>query len=160
MAGKSVRRVAGRTLQSNRPLNSLGDVTTACHLEHASVRLGGRWIWRDVTLNVAPGEFIAVLRPNGAGKSTLIKAMLGVLPLTEGSLSVFGDPARRGNRRIGYLPQRRSFDPDLRIRGRDLVRLGLTVRAGECRCHFLEVQQKKRIVELTRLQSELVPLLI
>ena len=97
----------------------------AIELRGAGVRLGGRWIWRDVDLVVAPGEFVAVLGPNGAGKSTLIKAVLGLLPLSTGTVSVLGQPATRGNGAVGYLPQRRSFDPDLRIRGRDLVRLGL-----------------------------------
>jgi zinc/manganese transport system ATP-binding protein len=102
-----------------------GALPPAFEFSAASVRLGGRWIWRDITLAVPHGEFVAILGPNGAGKSTLIKAMLGVLPLSEGTLDVLGRPATRGNRAIGYLPQRRTFDADLRIRGRDLVRLGL-----------------------------------
>ncbi|MGI8609416.1 MAG: metal ABC transporter ATP-binding protein [Candidatus Dormibacteria bacterium] len=97
----------------------------ALRLEDAGVQLGGRYIWRSVNLGVASGEFAAILGPNGAGKSTLLKALLGVLPLTEGSISVFGKRVRRGNDAIGYLPQRRTFDADLRVRGTDLVRLGL-----------------------------------
>jgi zinc/manganese transport system ATP-binding protein len=96
----------------------------ALSLRGAGIRLGARWIWRDVDLTVEQGEFVAVLGPNGAGKSTLLKAILGLLPLSTGTLEVLERPATRGNRAIGYLPQRRSFDPDLRIRGRDLVRLG------------------------------------
>ena len=90
----------------------------------AAVRLGGRTVWSHVSLEVGVGEFVAVLGPNGVGKSTLIKAVLGILPLTEGHVTVLGrDPGHAG-RVIGYLPQRRSFDPDLRIRGVDVVRLG------------------------------------
>jgi zinc/manganese transport system ATP-binding protein len=96
----------------------------AVRFEDASVRLGGRTVWANVNLEVAAGEFVAVLGPNGSGKSTLIKAVLGVLPLTEGRVSVLGrDPGLSG-RAIGYLPQRRSFDANLRIRGIDVVRLG------------------------------------
>ncbi len=91
----------------------------------AGIRLGGRAIWQDVSFEVRSGEFIAILGPNGAGKSTLLKALLGVLPLSEGSLRVLGAPARRGNAQVGYLPQRHSFDADVRVRGRDVVRLGL-----------------------------------
>ena len=94
-------------------------------LDHAAVRLGGRTVWSDVSLSVAPAEFVAILGPNGAGKSTLLKALLGVVPLSEGTATVLGKPVRRGNDAIGYLPQRRRFDPDLRIRAADLVRLGL-----------------------------------
>ena len=97
----------------------------AIRLDGAGVRLGGRWIWREVDLSIGLGEFIAVLGPNGAGKSTLLRAILGLLPVAEGGVAVLGRPAQRGNRGVGYLPQRRSYDSDLRIRGCDLVRLGL-----------------------------------
>jgi zinc/manganese transport system ATP-binding protein len=97
----------------------------AVEVRGAAVRLGGRPVWSGVDLDVTAGEFVAILGPNGAGKSTLLKAILGVLPLAEGSISVFGRPVRRGNDAVGYLPQRRFFDPDLRIRALDLVRLGL-----------------------------------
>ncbi len=91
----------------------------------AAVRLGGRTIWQEVTFDVRAGECVAILGPNGAGKSTLLKAILGVLPLSAGSLRVLGAPVRRGNAQVGYLPQRRSFEADVRVRGRDVVRLGL-----------------------------------
>jgi zinc/manganese transport system ATP-binding protein len=94
-------------------------------LEAAGVRLGGREIWRDVTLSVARGEFVAVLGPNGAGKSTLVRALLGLVPLSTGRARVLGRAPGARNRNIGYLPQRRSFDRGLRIRARDVVRLGV-----------------------------------
>ena len=91
----------------------------------AAVRVGGRELWHDLGLTVRPGEFVAVLGPNGVGKSTLIKVILGLLPVVRGQVSVLGEPPGRASRRVGYLPQRRSFDPSLRIRGVDVVRLGL-----------------------------------
>jgi zinc/manganese transport system ATP-binding protein len=98
---------------------------TALAFADAAVRLRGRFVWRHVDLEIAAGSFVAVLGPNGAGKTTLIRAALGLTELAEGSITVFGRRVRRGNDAIGYLPQRRNFDPDLRIRGVDLVRLGL-----------------------------------
>jgi zinc/manganese transport system ATP-binding protein len=98
---------------------------TAISIHGARVDLGGRTIWRDVDLDVGAGEFVAILGPNGVGKSTLLKAILGLLPLAAGDIRVLGRPAGAANHEIGYLPQRSSFDPSLRIRGIDIVRLGL-----------------------------------
>ena len=94
-------------------------------LQAAGVELGGRPVWSDVTLTVTPGEFLAVLGPNGAGKSTLLKTLLGLIPISSGHVRVAGRRPGVGNRDIGYLPQRRSFDPSLPVRGIDVVRLGL-----------------------------------
>jgi len=82
-------------------------------------------IWKDVSVGVRRGEFIALLGPNGAGKSTLLKVILGLLPLARGEVSVLGRPPGEANREIGYLPQRRTFDASARFRGVDIVRLGL-----------------------------------
>jgi zinc/manganese transport system ATP-binding protein len=98
---------------------------SAVELSGAAVRLGGRTIWSGVDVAVQDGEFVAVLGANGSGKSTLLKTVLGALPLAAGEVSVLGAPAGRGNVGIGYLPQRRSFDSGTRLRGRDVVRLGL-----------------------------------
>jgi zinc/manganese transport system ATP-binding protein len=94
-------------------------------IEDAAVELGGRTIWEQVNLDVQPGEFLAVLGPNGSGKSTLIKAILGLVSLSKGSITVDGVSPRRGRRAVGYVPQRRSFGPEVHVRGRDLIRLGL-----------------------------------
>jgi len=100
-------------------------VDSAISLRGVEVTIGGRTVWRDVDLEVARGEFVAVLGPNGVGKSTLLKALLGLLPPTAGEIRVLGRPPGAAAHEIGYLPQRRSFDPALRVRGADIVRLGL-----------------------------------
>src|SRR5258707_2668727 len=92
-------------------------------LHAAAVQLGNRVVWRDAELSVTAGELIAVLGPNGAGKSTLLRVLLGLLRASEGSVQVFGRVPRRGDGAIGYVPQRRNLDPDLPVRGRDLVQL-------------------------------------
>jgi zinc/manganese transport system ATP-binding protein len=98
---------------------------TAVLAVDAAVRLGGRTIWQGVSLAISPGTFTAILGPNGIGKSTMLKAILGLQPLAGGQLRALGGPPGRRNHRLGYLPQRRSFDPALRVRGIDVVRLGL-----------------------------------
>jgi len=92
-------------------------------LADAAVRVGGRTLWSGVNLSLAAGEFVAVLGPNGVGKSTLVKVILGIQPAT-GDVTVLGTRPGHANHRIGYLPQRRSFDPSVRVRGVDVVRLG------------------------------------
>jgi zinc/manganese transport system ATP-binding protein len=93
-------------------------------LRGAAVRIGGRTLWSGVDLDVGAGEFVAVLGPNGVGKSTLVKVLLGVLPPAGGEVRVLGERPGRAGQRVGYLPQRRSFDASLRMRGTDIVRLG------------------------------------
>jgi zinc/manganese transport system ATP-binding protein len=76
-------------------------------------------------VEVSQGEFAAILGPNGSGKTTLLRVLLGELAPTRGSVSVLGQRAGASKGQIGYLPQRRHFDADTRVRGIDLVRLGL-----------------------------------
>jgi zinc/manganese transport system ATP-binding protein len=102
--------------------------TAAIELRDAAVRLGGRAIWSDVDLLVQEGEFVAILGPNGAGKSTLLRVLLGLLALSRGTATVLDAAPGTRNRDIGYLPQRRVFDETTRVRGVDLVRLGLDGR--------------------------------
>ena len=94
-------------------------------LNGAGLVVGGRPLWQDLDLTVAPGEFVAVLGPNGSGKTSLMRVLLGLNPLSSGSVQVGGAPPRRGSSDIGYIPQQKGFDRDLPIRGADLVRLGL-----------------------------------
>lgn len=94
-------------------------------LSGVAASVGGRQVWSHVTVSVRAGEFVAVLGPNGVGKSTLLKVVLGLVPTTAGTVTVLGATAGRHNRSVGYLPQRRAFDPATRIRGVDVVRLGL-----------------------------------
>jgi len=107
-------------------LASTAVAAPAVLLRGAGAARGGSPIWSGVDLEIGRGEFVAVLGPNGAGKSTLLDVLLGLLPLSAGSAEVLGAaPGPATARRIGYLPQRRSFDAGTRVRGRDLVRLGL-----------------------------------
>jgi zinc/manganese transport system ATP-binding protein len=68
---------------------------------------------------------VALLGANGSGKSTLLRVLLGALPLSAGDARVLGAAPGRSARAVGYLPQRRAFDRGTRLRGSDIVRLGL-----------------------------------
>ncbi len=67
-------------------------------VDAAGFRYGnGPWIFRGCSFQVHPGDILAILGPNGRGKTSLLRAILGVLPLREGSIQVQGD--------MGYVPQ-------------------------------------------------------
>ncbi len=90
-------------------------------IEHVHVHLGKRCILHDVNLKIAAGQMIAVMGVNGAGKTSFLKAMLGLLPITSGTILV----NLRSSQKIGYLPQISDFDREFPIRVRELVSMGL-----------------------------------
>ena len=94
---------------------------TVVDLDHATLTLGARTVLADASLAIRAGEFIGVLGPNGAGKTTLMRAILGLLPPSAGTIRVFGRAPQRGDPAIGYLPQVRTVLPDLRVRGLDFI---------------------------------------
>lgn len=88
---------------------------SALRLDHVTLTLGRRTILQDVSFAVEDSEFIGVLGPNGAGKTTLFRAILGLIPVTSGTI------AAPGNRAIGYMPQTRAVAAGLRVCGADFV---------------------------------------
>ena len=97
----------------------------AVELRDATLSFGDRTLWSDLNLAVQQGEFIAVLGPNGSGKTSLLKVLLGQLAPTSGTVRIAGTPAKAGNSHVGYVPQQKSLDDGLPLRGRDLVGLGV-----------------------------------
>ncbi|WP_144792061.1 metal ABC transporter ATP-binding protein [Kocuria palustris] len=91
----------------------------------AGLTFGRRTLWSGLDLQVRPGEYIAVLGGNGTGKTSMLRVLLGLLPLSEGSVHVLGHAPRRGSTEIGYVPQQRAFPAEAPMRARDLVGLGL-----------------------------------
>jgi len=94
-------------------------------IQGAALRLRGRELWSGLDLRVDPGEFLAVLGPSGSGKTTLMRAILGLRELSAGTIRVAGEHVRRGNPRVGYIPQQLPFPADTSMRARDLVSLGV-----------------------------------
>ncbi len=101
------------------------DDSAVVRLESARLSFGDRTLWEGLDLSVAPGEFVAVLGPNGSGKTSLLKVLLGQLGLSAGTARIAGSPARAGNHDIGYVPQQKTIDAGVQLRGVDLVGLGV-----------------------------------
>jgi zinc/manganese transport system ATP-binding protein len=98
----------------------------AIRAQHLEVGFRDKVVWQDASFAIQRGEFVAVIGPNGAGKTTLFRMLLGLQRPLAGQLSVFGSVPRRGNDRIGYVPQRHSVDIDTHIDCVSFVRLGAT----------------------------------
>lgn len=94
-------------------------------VEEISVSLSGRLILDRVSFAVRAGEFTGLIGSNGAGKTTLLRVILGLQRPTSGRVLVDGAPLPRRNRSIGYVPQKTLLDPDMPLRARDLVALGI-----------------------------------
>jgi zinc/manganese transport system ATP-binding protein len=94
-------------------------------VEDVSVRLSGRLILDRISCNLRAGEFAGLIGANGAGKTTLLKAILGLVAPSSGQILVGGRPRSRRNPLIGYVPQKIELDPDMPLRARDLIGLGL-----------------------------------
>ena len=107
---------------------------SALRIDELEVRLSGRSVLRQVSLEARAGEVVGLLGPNGAGKTTLLRAAAGLLPPAAGQVRLFGRPLGDWSqteraRALAYLPQARGAS--WRITVADLVRLGrLPHRAG------------------------------
>ncbi|OYD83699.1 ABC transporter ATP-binding protein [Azospirillum brasilense] len=92
--------------------------TPTIRVEGVSKRYGDAFAVREVDLDLAAGECVAMVGHNGAGKSSLIKLMLGLTTPTAGSIRVLGgDPASAAashiRRQVGFLPESVAFHPSM-----------------------------------------------
>lgn len=103
-------------------------------VEHGVVGYDGRPVLRDISLTVTAGEVVAILGANGSGKSTLIRAVLGLVPISAGSVTLFDRPLRRFRQwaRIGYVPQRLGAGGGVPATVREVVASGRLARRGCC----------------------------
>lgn len=97
------------------------------------VQRGGRWLVRGVDLAIRPGEIVTLIGPNGSGKSTTVKALLGILPPSVGSVE------RRPGLSVGYLPQRLTIDWTMPLTVRRLLTLTGRHGAAETEAALAEV---------------------
>jgi zinc transport system ATP-binding protein len=108
--------------------------TTAPVLSADSVSFayGAEPVLEQVGLELAPGEFTALVGPNGAGKSTLLRVVLGLLAPHAGRVELFGVPPRRlrDRWRLGYVPQRPRLAPDLPATVEEVVAAGRLAKQG------------------------------
>lgn len=94
-------------------------------VERLGVSFPGRTVLQDVNFEVRRGEFCGLIGSNGSGKTTLLRTILGFHKATTGSIRINSVQGRAGLAVVGYVPQKNFLDPDIPLRARDLVSLGL-----------------------------------
>ena len=102
----------------------------AVALRGVSVGYGPDLALEAVDANVGLGVAVALVGPNGAGKSSLLKAILGLLPLRAGSISVLGRSPAEARPDVGYVPQAATLDGDFPVSVRQVVMMGRYRRVG------------------------------
>jgi manganese/zinc/iron transport system ATP- binding protein len=91
---------------------------------------GDGWALREVELAIPAGRLVGVIGPNGSGKSTLLRAILGLVPVRTGSVTLGGAPIDAQRRRIAYVPQRELVDWSFPISAAQVVLMGRYPRIG------------------------------
>jgi len=94
-------------------------------VDGVSMSLSGRQILDEVSFAIRAGEFTGLIGPNGAGKTTLLRVILGLQRPSRGQVTVLGQPRSPRRQPVGYVPQKVLLDPDMPMRARDLVALGI-----------------------------------
>jgi zinc transport system ATP-binding protein len=102
-------------------------------LAGVGVSFAGQSVLQDVQLSVQPGEIVTLIGPNGAGKTTLVRAVLGLLKPTAGSVW------RKPRLRIGYMPQKLHVDPTLPLSVLRFLRLVPGVKRAAAAAALAEV---------------------
>jgi zinc transport system ATP-binding protein len=85
-------------------------MSLAVNIENLSVYYGQTPALTNVSLEVEQGEYLGLLGPNGGGKSTLLRTILGLVPVSSGTVRVFGDKPSKSRAHVGYVPQLNSID--------------------------------------------------
>jgi ABC-type Mn2+/Zn2+ transport system ATPase subunit len=92
--------------------------------DHATLAYGRRVVLSDLTFQIPEGDFLGLVGPNGAGKTTILRAILGTLDPSAGTVT------RRPELRFGYVPQRDQVDYSFPLRVLDVVLMGRYDRVG------------------------------
>ena len=130
--GAAVREVRGVAASATRKASSNGaGYPPALQVERVSAGYrGNRQALDDVSFIVEKGERVAVIGPNGAGKSTLFKAIVGVMPIGSGRITINGEDTHRSHTNVGYVPQQNAIDWSFPASVFDVVMMGRSRHIG------------------------------
>jgi ABC-type Mn2+/Zn2+ transport system ATPase subunit len=98
-------------------------MSTLLSLHQVNIGYLSKAVLRNVTLDIASGESVAILGSNGSGKTTFLKTIAGIFPVLSGEIR-FASPEAGRPVRIGYVPQRMSMDGVLPLTVVEVVEMG------------------------------------
>ncbi len=98
--------------------------TPIVEIQNVSFAYNGQTALQDVSLEIRPGDFMAMIGPNGGGKTTLAKLILGLLKPDTGVIRVTGQSAQKASASIGYVPQDVHINRSFPITALDVVLMG------------------------------------
>jgi zinc/manganese transport system ATP-binding protein len=104
--------------------------TPVVELSDVSCRYGSTVALQDVSLKIWPGQFMAIVGPNGGGKTSLLRAILGMVPVTSGTILIRGQKlSRRALQHVGYVPQLEAIDWNFPITVEEVISMGFFVKS-------------------------------
>ena len=118
------------------------------------VQLGNELILDDVSFSINEGSLVGVVGPNGGGKTTLFNAILGLVPITHGSMTIKGLNPNEALGMVGYVPQKEEFNWKFQVTAKQVVQMGITKNSS-----FLPTTSKKdqEIIEDSLAKVALLP---
>jgi len=114
-------------------MNSGDLVENVIEINNLSFRYENLQVLNDINLQIKHGEFFGLIGPNGSGKSTLLKIVLGLLPVQQGEVLLFGKSIEKFNEwsKIGYVSQKaNSFNTGFPATVFEAVSMGLFGKKG------------------------------
>lgn len=124
-------------------------VDNIVELKNVKFQYENRIVLMDINLDIKKGEFFGLIGPNGSGKSTLLKILLGLLPLQQGNINLFGKPLHefREWNKIGYVSQKaNSFNSGFPATVFEVVSMGLFGKKGLFK--WINKRDKEKIMEV------------
>jgi zinc transport system ATP-binding protein len=127
----------------NANSHNTGRADKALTVTGLTVHYGEHEAISQISMTVDCGMYLGIIGPNGGGKSTLLKAILGLIPTTQGSVRIFGKPLAEAHGLVGYVPQFSEIDRSFPITVREAV---LTARTSRTITPFFHYSQADRTI--------------
>ncbi len=102
----------------------------ALDVSHLTVLYNHNPVLLDLSVTIPQGVMLGIIGPNGAGKTTFIKAILNLIPIAAGTVTILGTTINSARNDVAYVPQRSSVDWDFPLTVFDMVLMGCYGKLG------------------------------